>query len=52
LKWVWHIMSQYHAARSAPTPAMRRKGRRFYPCWRPPAVIRTPRSARPHRACR
>jgi len=34
LKWVWEIMSQYHAARRAVTPAMRRRGRRFYPCWR------------------
>jgi len=34
LKWVWEIMSQYHAARRAVTPAMRARGRRFYPCWR------------------
>jgi DNA invertase Pin-like site-specific DNA recombinase len=45
LNWVWHVMSQYHAACHTPTAHMRRKGRRFYTLWRSPTVIRPRHSA-------
>jgi len=45
LIWVWLVMSQYHAACHAPTPSMRRQGRRFYNLWRSPALMRARRAA-------
>ena len=45
LKWVWHVMSEYHLAAHKPSPTMRRKGRRFFNLWRSPKVSRAPRAA-------
>lgn len=35
LKWVWQVMGEYHWACRRPSQQAQRKGRRFFPLWRP-----------------
>jgi DNA invertase Pin-like site-specific DNA recombinase len=52
LKWVWHVMGEYHWAAKRPSPAAIRKGRRFYNLWRSPSVLRNARTGTQRRASR
>ncbi len=49
LKWVWHVMSEYHWASTKPSPTARRKGRRFLNLWCSPELLRKSHSIDPRR---
>ena len=49
LKWVWQVMGEYHWACRRPSPQARRKGRRFFPLWRPPDRRRKAHAGSPAR---